>query len=242
MERTSSIVSASRRRLVRPVALDAGEAEREPARVPRARLHAVERDLDDELRSDVNRVAVGLGLQLEQALRLPREHVVGHALERLAEHDESAAVRIAGAEVEVRELAVATTVTPLGGEHDEVERRRALHLQPRRAATPGLVRRSRAPSPSALRDRVRAPPRGTARPPAASAVSIRGVRSSCGIRLASSAMRSRSGLVEHVLAVEMEAVEEERCQRHSRSLRLDRGRAPEPAHRDLEWVVASRPA
>src|SRR2546426_9119339 len=62
--------------------------------------------------------------------------LVRHPLERLAEHDESARVRVAGAEVEVREAAAATTVAPLGGEHDQVERLRRLHLEPGRAARP----------------------------------------------------------------------------------------------------------
>src|SRR3989454_12819233 len=68
--------------------------------------------------------------------------LVRHPLERLAEHDESARVRVAGAEVEVREAAAATTVAPLGGEHDQVERLRRLHLEPGRAARPRVVARA----------------------------------------------------------------------------------------------------
>ena len=52
---TASSVSASRRRLVRPVAQHAREPQRDAARVARARLDAVERDLDHELRPHVAR-------------------------------------------------------------------------------------------------------------------------------------------------------------------------------------------
>ena len=91
IERTRSIVSASTGELVRPVALDPGEPKGEPAGIARARLDAVEGDLDDELRPHVDREVVAAGLELEQALGLPGEHRVGHALEGLAEHDEPAA-------------------------------------------------------------------------------------------------------------------------------------------------------
>ena len=134
--RTWSIVSASAARLVGAVALHAREAQRDAARVARARLHAVERDLDDELRAHVDDVPVAAGLELEQPLGLPREHRVGHALERLAEHHEAAGLGVARAEVEVREPALAAPVTPLGGEHDEVERVDGLDLEPAGAAPP----------------------------------------------------------------------------------------------------------
>ena len=54
--RTSSIVSASAARLVRAIALHAREAQRQAARDNRAVLDLVERDLDDELRPDVDDV------------------------------------------------------------------------------------------------------------------------------------------------------------------------------------------
>src|SRR2546430_12859056 len=53
--------------------------------------------------------------------RLPLEHFVRHPLERLPQHHEPAGVRIAGAEVEVREPAVAAAMAPFGGEYDQVE-------------------------------------------------------------------------------------------------------------------------
>src|SRR5687767_903113 len=93
------------RPLVRAVALHSRESQRHAARIARARLHAVEGDLDDELRTDVHDVGLAVRLEAEQVLRLPGQHLVGHALEGLAEHDVPAGLRIARAEVEIRELA-----------------------------------------------------------------------------------------------------------------------------------------
>ena len=78
---------------------------------------------------DVDTYAVAAGLQLQQALGLPRKHRVGQPLERLAEHAE-AAVRVARAEVQVREPALAAAVAPLRGEDDQIERVPRLHLEP----------------------------------------------------------------------------------------------------------------
>src|SRR5690242_10602830 len=89
------------RPLVRPVPLHAGEAQGDAARVAGAALDAVEGDLDDELGTDVDVVAVARGLQLQQVSRLPGQHLVGEALERLPEHDEAAALGVARAQVQV---------------------------------------------------------------------------------------------------------------------------------------------
>ena len=91
----------------------------------RARLHVVERDLDHQLGPHVDGVAVARDLAREELLGLPGEHLVGHALEGLAEHHEAAGRRVARAEVQVREPALAPAVAPLGREHDEIERVRA---------------------------------------------------------------------------------------------------------------------
>ena len=127
--------------LVRAVALHPREAQRQAAGVLRARLQVVEGDLDDQLGPHVHGVAVAAGLAREQLARLPGEQLVGHALEGLAEHHEAAGRGIARAEVQVRQPALAPAVAPLGGEHDEVERVRALDLEPARAAAAGLVGR-----------------------------------------------------------------------------------------------------
>src|SRR5918993_2083541 len=74
------------RGLVRSIPLDASEAQRHSSRITRARLDAVEGDLDDELGPDEDDVALATRLQREQMLRLPGEHLVRHALEGLAEH------------------------------------------------------------------------------------------------------------------------------------------------------------
>ena len=77
------------------------------------------------------------GLELEEALGLPLEHLVGHALEGLAEHDEPLAVP--GAEVDVRQLPLAAAAAPLDGEHHQVERVHGLDLAPRAAAPAGIA-------------------------------------------------------------------------------------------------------
>src|SRR5207342_650415 len=123
------------RRLVGPVPLHACKAQRDATGVARARLHAVEGDLDDELRPNEDDVTLPSRLELEQALRLPREQLVGQALERLAEHHEASADGIPGTEVEVRQLSLSATVAPLGREHHEIEGVAGLHLQPAGAST-----------------------------------------------------------------------------------------------------------
>src|SRR3569623_1004808 len=67
--------------LVVAVAEDPGEAQGEAAGVPGRALQAVERDLDDLRGPHVHDVALAVGLQLEEALGLPGEHLVGHPLE-----------------------------------------------------------------------------------------------------------------------------------------------------------------
>ena len=90
--------------LVRPIAHDAREAQREPARITAARLQLVERDLDDELRAHLDDVAARRRIERErfELLGLPLEQLVRQALERLAEHDE-AARGVARAEVQIAE-------------------------------------------------------------------------------------------------------------------------------------------
>jgi len=70
--------------LVLAVAEHAGEAQREPAWVPGAALDAVEGDLYDKLRPHVHRVGIPVVFQREQPFGLPRQQLVGQALERLA--------------------------------------------------------------------------------------------------------------------------------------------------------------
>ena len=86
-----------------------------------------------------------LDRELLQPLGLPREHLVGQALERLAEHHEAVAVGRARAQVQVAQPALAAAVAPLGGEHDQVERVARLDLQPARAAAARRRTARRAP-------------------------------------------------------------------------------------------------
>ena len=66
-------------------------------------------------------------LQLAEPLGLPGQHLVGHALERLAEHHEPAGGGVAGAEVDVGEPAAAPARAVLDGEDDEVEGRQLVN-------------------------------------------------------------------------------------------------------------------
>ena len=135
-------MSASAGVLVGPVALDAREAQRDAARVARRGLHAVERDLDDELGPDEHRDARAARVSRASSSAVcQREQLVGQALEGLADHHEPAGAGIARAEVEVREPALPPAVAPLGAEHDEVVRAHRLDLPPRLAAAAGRVQR-----------------------------------------------------------------------------------------------------
>ena len=131
-------------RLVLAVAQHPGEAQRHAARVARAALHAVEGDLDDQLGADVDGPVVAVVLKLEEPLGLPGQQLVGQALEGLAEHDPAAGLRVAGAQVQVGQPALAPAVTPLDGQHHQVEGVPWLHLDPAGAAPPGGVGRRRA--------------------------------------------------------------------------------------------------
>src|SRR5256885_13064693 len=77
--------------LVVPIAYHAGEPKRQPAWIMRAVLQAVERDLHDEFGFHLDNVANLANLQLLQSSRLPVKQLVRHTLERLAQHNESAA-------------------------------------------------------------------------------------------------------------------------------------------------------
>ena len=79
--------------------------------------------------------------ELDESLRLPGEHLVGHALERLAEHHEADRRPVAGAEVDVGEPAAAAAGAPLDREHHQVEGVHRLHLHPGGAAPAGVVGR-----------------------------------------------------------------------------------------------------
>src|SRR4051812_25915262 len=110
-----------RDRLVVAVAQDAGEAQRHATRVAGRLLHAVERDLDHLLGPERHDPVAAVDGELLEALRLPREHLVGHPLEGLAEHDELTAVGVARAEVDIGEPPLAPPAAPLDGQDDEVE-------------------------------------------------------------------------------------------------------------------------
>ena len=80
--------------------------------------------------------------QLGEPLGLPRQHLVGHALEGLAEHHEAAGAAvgggIAGTEMDVGQPAVAAAAAPLDGQHHQVEGVHRLHLHPAGAAAAGV--------------------------------------------------------------------------------------------------------
>src|SRR5439155_20090179 len=102
-------------------------------------LDLVERDFSHDFRPDIDRVGIASDLELEEFLRLPRQHLVGQPLERLSQHDEAAALGIARAEVEVAERPFAAAAAPLGREDYEIERARLLHFEPGLSASAGGI-------------------------------------------------------------------------------------------------------
>ncbi len=128
------------RGLVLAVAQHPGEAQRQAAGVARAALHAVERDLHHQLRPDVDGVGVPALLQRQQTRRLPGQQLVGQALERLAQHDETAGGRVARAQVQVGQPAAAPPVPPLDRQHHQVQRVPRLDLDPPGAPAARRVR------------------------------------------------------------------------------------------------------
>src|SRR5690606_28368989 len=113
----------------------AHEPERDATGIARAGLHPLERDLHDQFRPHVYDVPFAADLAREQLARLPLERRVSETLERLAEHHEPAVFRVARAEVQVAEPALASSAAPLRGEDDEIERVGLFDLQPGTAAT-----------------------------------------------------------------------------------------------------------
>jgi hypothetical protein len=69
-------------------------------------------------------------LQREEPLRLPPQQLIGQALERLAQHDEAAGVRVTSAQVQVGQPAAAPSVPPFDGEHHQVQGVPRLDLDP----------------------------------------------------------------------------------------------------------------
>src|SRR4051794_19281864 len=103
--------------LVLAIANHPGEPQRHPGRVARRRLHPVERDLNHHLRAQVDSPVIPPYGELLEALRLPPKELVRQPLERLPEHDELARLLVARTEMQVRQPARPTTMTPLRREH-----------------------------------------------------------------------------------------------------------------------------
>src|ERR1700733_1063011 len=90
-----------RRWLVLAVTQYPGEPQRDTARVSRGALDSVEGDLDHEFRTYVDGPVVAAVLERQQFPCLPGQHLVGEALEGLAEHDPAAGCRGARPQVQV---------------------------------------------------------------------------------------------------------------------------------------------
>ncbi len=142
---------------------------------------------------------------------------------------------IARAQVEVAEPSLAAPVSPLGGEHHQVERVGALHLEPRRPAAAGLVRGLRRFRHHALvpvsnrREEERLCRRRISRHHAGHYEAFRRQLSERG---EATGLR----LVDHRLAVGVEQVEQHRRERQLLSEALHLQLAPETAHRDLKRI------
>src|SRR3954454_18012185 len=76
------------------IAFDAGKPEGNAPRILAAALDLVERDFRPQLRPQKDGEPTRGVFEHPQLLRLPLQHLIGHTLERLAQHDEAAAHRI----------------------------------------------------------------------------------------------------------------------------------------------------
>ena len=170
-------------------------------------------------------------------LGLPRQHLVGHPLERLPEHDEAATFRVARAEMEVRELALPPSVPPLRGEHDQIERVRGLDLEPTRAAPARFVRRR-----PRLRHDSLVPAQERIVEKRLRSVNVVGHETRDGELARQVRFESLESLlcrpVEQVVTVDVKTVEEE-CGEWPRGLHRWSCLRPESAHRHLERLGSS---
>ena len=69
-------------------------------------------------------------LQREEPFGLPPQQLIGQPLERLAQHDEAAGIRVTGTQVQVGQPAAAAPVPPFDGEHHQVQGVPRLDLDP----------------------------------------------------------------------------------------------------------------
>jgi len=178
-------------------------------------------------------IRVATDLELEQPLGLPLEHLVGHALERLAQHDEAAGLRVARAEMHIREPSPASSMPPLRREHHEVERVRRLHLEPPLAPPAGLVRRVQRLGHDPL------VPAGECLIEESLGLLGRGrhrtrYQQPARRYLAERRKAALLRLVEQRLTVDIQEVEEEGSERQVAPQTLDVQPAAEPAHRRLK--------
>ena len=120
------------RPLVVTHARDAGEAKREARRIRRALLDLVVFDLDDDLGSDLHRVAVVGHRERSQAFRHLHELSIGEALEGLTDLREL--VPVDDRKVVVGQPANAAAGAAVGGDDHAVDRFRGLQLEPALAA------------------------------------------------------------------------------------------------------------
>src|SRR3954468_20826596 len=70
------------------IAFDAGKPEGNATRILAAALDLVERDFHHQLGPHIDGDAIAGDLELPQLLRLPLQHLIGHTLECLPQHDE----------------------------------------------------------------------------------------------------------------------------------------------------------
>ena len=226
------------RGLVGAVAAQAGEAQGQAARVVGAILQAVEGDLDHQLGAHVHHVPLAVRLAGEQLLGLAGEHLVGHALEGLAQHHEAARGRVARAQVEVAEPALAAAAAPLGGEDHQVQGVGGLELEPAAAAAAGLVGGLEGLGDQALV----APLQGLLEEGLGGVLVLElgaGHPQVAGDQVREGAPALGSRPVDPVLAAGVEHVEEERGQGELGAQGSDVEAAAEAAHGDLEGVGAS---
>src|SRR5688500_1395891 len=100
------------RRLIGPVSLDTREPKGEPAHIPRTDLNRVEGNLGYDLGLEIHGILVTSDLDLQELLRLPRQHLVRQTLKRLTEHCEAAVLCISCPQMQITEPALPSPIAP----------------------------------------------------------------------------------------------------------------------------------
>ena len=181
----------------------------------------------------MHRVAVAPDFALQQLLGLPRQQLVGEALERLAQHREASLHHIPRAQMKIAEPPLAASAAPLGRQNHQIQRAGLLDLQPALSPPAGRVGRIQG-----LRHHPLVPVRQRL---FQESFALQGVRDNGVGDQSSRRDQSRQrgetpplGFVQQVGAVQIQQVEPERRQRQFRAQAVHVQLAAEAAHGGLK--------